>query len=408
MIEATALDQKELFIGSLTDAEARPSLSALNALKELPLPTTRQELWKYTRTARLLSQPWQRASGKTAPVFEVPCGAKEIIRISNGKWESNESLCENSSILVERMDRVEGADYLSLFEAVNEAFPTDIIRITVKKGVCINDPIAIVYQQDENLCGALPVVVVEAQESSITTINEYHVSSLATATLQLRSLNVSVKEKANLTINKIHLLGDETFALQTERVSVASQSSFAINTITISGRWLRNDLRIDLEGEHAYAQLNGLFMPREKQFCDHHTLVRHLAPNCDSSELYKAVLNDQGIGVFNGKVYVQQHAQKTNAYQNNANILLSDDAQMNTKPELEIYADDVKCSHGTTTGQMDEAALFYLRSRGLSEDSARRLLIGAFAGEVIQKISHEQTRNHIVEELTKHGLLFHV
>jgi Fe-S cluster assembly protein SufD len=133
---------------------------------------------------------------------------------------------------------------------------------------------------------------------------------------------------------------------------------------------------------------------------DNHTVVDHTVPHCMSNELYKGVIGGKATAVFNGKIFVRPDAQKTNAYQTNKNILLSDDATVNTKPQLEIYADDVKCSHGTSTGQMDEQALFYLRARGVGEASARRMLVHAFAEEVVNKVEHEELRSYIEERIT--------
>jgi Fe-S cluster assembly protein SufD len=215
-----------------------------------------------------------------------------------------------------------------------------------------------------------------------------------------------VEENAHVHWDKIQLESDANFLMNEDNVHIASNGNFTINTLTIDGGWVRNALNITLDGQNIEANLNGFYMPRRKQFVDNHTRVDHRKPHCNSNELYKGVLNDQSTGVFNGKVYVQIDAQKTNAFQSCANILLSDDATMNTKPELEIYADDVKCSHGTTTGQLDEEALFYLKSRGLGEANARRLLTSAFIGDVISKITHDAVREYVIDQLTQRELLF--
>jgi Fe-S cluster assembly protein SufD len=172
-------------------------------------------------------------------------------------------------------------------------------------------------------------------------------------------------------------------------------SYFDTNTITIGSAWLRNNLNIKLNGLHCETHLNGLQILSGQQHVDNHTLVDHQMPHCNSNQLYKGILKDKGTGVFNGKIFVRRDAQKTNAYQSSKNMLMSDDAAMNTKPQLEIYADDVKCSHGSSTGQIDKNALFYLRSRALSEDKARTLLLHAFAIEVIQKINIPSYRSYI-------------
>jgi len=153
-----------------------------------------------------------------------------------------------------------------------------------------------------------------------------------------------------------------------------------------------------VDGENCETNLYGAYMPHNKEHVDNHTIVDHLRPHCESNELYKGVIYDKASGVFNGKVFVRQAAQQTNAFQQNANILMTDDATMNSKPELEIYADDVKCSHGSTTGQFDEEALFYLMQRGISEDQARRMLVKAFISEVIEKITIPELRMFLENE----------
>jgi Fe-S cluster assembly protein SufD len=164
-------------------------------------------------------------------------------------------------------------------------------------------------------------------------------------------------------------------------------------TVTVSGHTVRNNLTCMLAGEQAHAGLNGLYLCNTGTHIDNHTEVRHLVPNCTSDELYKGVADGKGQAVFNGKIYVAQDAQKTNAFQSNRNILLSDDAGVYTKPQLEIYADDVRCTHGATIGQLPEDAIFYMQARGIGEDDARVLLLGAFANEVADRIPNAIIRD---------------
>ena len=170
------------------------------------------------------------------------------------------------------------------------------------------------------------------------------------------------------------------------QVSQLRNSHFYATSISVNGGFIRNNLKIGINGEHCESNLFGLYIPTGRQLVDNHTTVDHAQPNSYSNELYKGILNDRSTGVFNGKIFVRQDAQKTNAFQSNRNIILSNEASMNTKPQLEIFADDVKCSHGTTTGQLNEDALFYLRSRGIPADRAKTLLMVAFAGDVISKV----------------------
>jgi Fe-S cluster assembly protein SufD len=172
-----------------------------------------------------------------------------------------------------------------------------------------------------------------------------------------------------------------------------------LTTLSLGGGLIRNNLNIRLGDVNGTAYLNGLTVARFNQLVDHHTVVDHAMPHCYSNELYKNIIDDSAQGVFNGKIFVRKDAQKTNAFQSNKNLLLSDEASMNAKPQLEIFADDVKCSHGATTGQLDDEALFYLRARGIGEDAARALLNHAFAADVIEGIAHEGIKVKMLDVL---------
>jgi Fe-S cluster assembly protein SufD len=197
---------------------------------------------------------------------------------------------------------------------------------------------------------------------------------------------VYVAEEANVHYYKVQNETDQSYNIGTTAVYQEGRSVFTANTVTANGGFVRNNLNIKIDGEYAEANMFGLYIPNGKQHVDNHTGVDHAKPNSNSNELYKGILKDKSTGVFNGKIYVRQDAQKTNAFQSCKNVLISNDATMNTKPQLEIWADDVKCSHGTTTGQLNDDALFYMQARGISKDSARALLMLAFAQEVIDKM----------------------
>jgi Fe-S cluster assembly protein SufD len=206
---------------------------------------------------------------------------------------------------------------------------------------------------------------------------------------------IVVQENANLEHTKIQNEGSQAFNIGTTQVYQARDSKFFSVTISLNGAIIRNDLNIVLDDQNCEANLYGLYMPTGKTHIDNHSLVDHAKPHSYSNELYKGILDGKSTGVFNGKIFVRQDAQKTNAFQSNRNILLSKDASMNTKPQLEIFADDVKCSHGATTGQLDEDMLFYLRARGIGLDKARALLMYAFAGDVINQVKIEAVRHYI-------------
>jgi Fe-S cluster assembly protein SufD len=209
----------------------------------------------------------------------------------------------------------------------------------------------------------------------------------------------NVAANAELTLEKFEEVGDEGYLICTERIDQARDSRFHIRTLTNSGTLVRNTLHIVVNGEGCETNLYGTYSPRGKEHVDNATVVDHRVPNCVSNELYKGIIWDQATGVFNGKVFVREDAQHTNAFQQNNNILMSEHATMNSKPELEIYADDVQCSHGSTTGQFDEEAVFYLKARGIRDTNARKMLIEAFRGEVIDAIADEGFKAFVVGRL---------
>jgi len=206
---------------------------------------------------------------------------------------------------------------------------------------------------------------------------------------------VVLNKDAHLDYYKIQNDSDKSYHVGTTQIYHVKKSYSSSTTITLSGAIVRNNLNIELGDEYCEAYLNGLYLEQGNMHVDNHTLVDHAKPNCYTNELYKGVLDDKSSGVFNGKIYVKLDAQKTNAFQSNKNILLSPNASMNTKPQLEILADDVKCSHGCTIGQMDDNALFFLRSRGIGESNAKALLTYAFASDVIDKVKLEPLRIHL-------------
>ena len=210
-----------------------------------------------------------------------------------------------------------------------------------------------------------------------------------------------VAEEANVHYYKIQNESDKSYHIGTTSVIQESKSVFTANTVTANGGFVRNNLNIKIDGEYAEANMFGLYIPNGKQHVDNHTVVDHAKPNSNSNELYKGILKDRSTGVFNGKIFVRQDAQKTNAFQSCKNVLLSEDASMNTKPQLEIWADDVKCSHGTTTGQLNEDALFYMQARGIAKDTARALLTLAFAQDVIDKFEIVAIKEYLQELISE-------
>lgn len=288
----------------------------------------------------------------------------------------------------------ETTDTLAL---INKLSQSNGLFIYVKKGKTISKPVSIININT----GAKNVLInqrnlIVAEENSQLDIVEQFISissdveifnNTLTEVFVGASANVSIEQLQNR--NNKHSDLNNTFIIQ-EKNSVLNTGSYTFN-----GAYTRNNLTVNLDGEYIESHLNGLQFGTGNQLIDNHTNIIHAKPNCNSNELYKAVLKDESTVVFNGKIFVKQDAQKTNAYQSSKNILLSDNATVYTKPQLEIFADDVKCSHGTTTGQMDETALFYLQARGIGREMAKVLLTQAFADDVLDKIKNEDLKNYI-------------
>jgi Fe-S cluster assembly protein SufD len=220
-------------------------------------------------------------------------------------------------------------------------------------------------------------------------------------------MEVVVEKDANLEYYKIQNDVPQSSQVSTTLLRQVGKSYVHTVTISLDGNIVRNNLNIALEAEYAEANLHGLYFLKGKSHIDNHTVVDHVKPNCQSNELYKGIIADDGTAVFNGKIFVQPDAQKTNAFQSNKNILMSESASVNTKPQLEIFADDVKCSHGCTVGRLDEEGMFYLQSRGISEKIARSLLVHAFAVDILEHIKPEPLRNYI-DQLISERLEFDI
>ena len=220
-------------------------------------------------------------------------------------------------------------------------------------------------------------------------------------TLKNQVDEIILGENAQGSLYKIQDDCETSYAVGETKVYQPNNSRFSAITITLNGAVIRNNLNIDVDGEGCEANMYGLYLTKGKTHVDNQTEVDHIKPNSYSNELYKGIMDENSKGVFNGKIYVRREAQKTNAFQSNNNVLLSDTATVNTKPQLEIWADDVKCSHGCTIGQLDEEAVFYLRSRGIEEDSARAMILRAFAREVLEKIEYQGLKEYVENEITK-------
>lgn len=407
METTTISPAKEKWMSAVNVSKAEAAV----ALEQFDFPTTRDEDWKYTRVARISNETWVKSdaveSCDVQPYLIPGLDAYTVVFV-NGRFNAAQSVlpAEQGIHVSHEASLAKHRDtYNHFFQAYADAICTDVVNVLVEKNARISKPVHFIHVVTNGQVLSQPSINLIAMQGAEVKCIESFVGTESAKSFTNRTIDIEVQENASVMWDKIQLENDAQFLMNEENVRIADNGRFTINTLTIDGGWVRNALNISLDGQNIESNLNGFYMPRRKQFVDNHTKVDHRHPHCNSNELYKGVLNDQSTGVFNGKVYVHIDAQKTNAFQSCANILLSDDAQMNTKPELEIYADDVKCSHGTTTGQLDEEALFYLKSRGLGEANARRLLTSAFIGDVISKIENDIVREYVTQQLVQRELL---
>ena len=271
------------------------------------------------------------------------------------------------------------------FNNLNASFLTEKVVLKIKPNSSINEPINFVNIISDDNCISNTQFNIDVFENSKLHIRQYFLGSSNSKEGFINHRNeVTMKINSSLTIDKFQDL-NQNFNFCNEFIDQNQDSKFIMNTFSSSGIILRNDVFNNVNGKNCHSELNGVFAPLEKQHFDNHTTINHFVADCKSFENYKGVIKESGVGVFNGKVIVHEDAQKIEAFQKNNNILLDDESKIYSKPELEIYADDVRCSHGSTTGRFDEEALFYLRSRGISVKKSLELMTLGFINEVIEK-----------------------
>lgn len=276
---------------------------------------------------------------------------------------------------------------------MNLAF-ANVVLVTIPKETSVSEPIEFNFSAEENSAN-FPHIIVVAEPGSKATIIENYESSAANFTNT--AIQVFVAENANLTHYRVQKESAEAFHIGTTEVTLKRGSVYNSTNINLGARLSRHDIHLKFTEEGGEAFVDGLYMLGGEQHHDTHSEIDHALPNCVSHQTYKGVLNDKSRGVFNGKVFVRENASGTDAQQSNKNLLLSNDARVDTKPQLEIFNDDVKCSHGATVGQLEDEELFYLLSRGLNESLAKNLLTYGFAEEIVNKIEIETIKKELDE-----------
>ncbi|MEM7036600.1 MAG: Fe-S cluster assembly protein SufD [Bacteroidota bacterium] len=396
-------------------------------------PSTRHEEWKYTSVRNLLNREYafpMKDGGEvgyivTSDLQDWLQGDSGVechrIVVVNGRFDAAQSRILDDVIEVKSLSEAFHSDSEALkgrygtvanisdspFVALNTALARDGVFLSIPKGKTAKYPVHIAYFTDATSAHRNPQVRVfmHAGENSECHVVEQWYHDGEHHGFVNHVAEIVVEKAARFHLNSIQTEAGAHSLINFTQVEQAENSHFHSVMVSTAGELIRNNVHARHTGEYCETHLGGLYMLDEKQHVDNHTLVDHAVPNCYSNELYKGVLDGNSTAVFNGKVMVRKHAQKTNAFQSNKTILLSKGATINTKPQLEIFADDVKCSHGATTGQLDETALFYMRSRGIGEQRARALLTYAFAAEVLGKVKIEGLRDWLDGQIRSR--LFH-
>lgn len=393
--------------------------AALENFQRLGLPGIKHEEYKYTPITRELEKNFSFQHVASAPLVKdvkeylIPDVDANILVFLNGAYNPELSVIRSptSQLSIQSLEEVLTEKNAVATEHFNQHinFKADAFAawntadwkaglfIRVPDKVVVERPLIIHYINDASSGEVIAInrnLVVIGKSSEVTIAEKFNSSGPNNHFTNLVN-EIVVGENTRLDFYSLH--NDKGNRYQFSHTEIYQKNSSRVNTYTfnLQGRLLRTNLNLIIDGEGIESHMYGLYLLTGNTLADNHTVVDHKRPHSHTNEMYKGVMDENSKGVFNGKIFVRPQAQKTNAFQANRNILLSDKATVNTKPQLEIWADDVKCSHGCTTGQLDEEALFYLRTRGIHKDAARAMMLSAFAGEITEKIPNEGIRNYI-------------
>ena len=402
--------------------------AALARLLANGLPTQRAEAYKYTPINQAFTDDLvMEEFAKGLPHNKLPFMRNPLVQqlkgnvlcTYNGRFEPQISTIlspiyememlstysgerMNSRTLERWMGQVQGED--NALADLNLAFSNHGLQVRVFEGKQVELPLVIYHLAESALHRPLvqPRVLIVLGAGAKLNVTEVFQSTGELGSVINSVMEVVLEEGAELEVTKVQAVAETDTLVDHTFCQQAARSRSRFNMLSMRGKTVRNNLTISLNDKEAHADLFGLYHPRNGAHIDNQTFVRHMAPNCTSEELYKGIVEGKSTAVFNGKIYVAEDAQKTNAFQSNRNILLDAESTVNTKPQLEIFADDVRCTHGATIGQLSEDALFYLRARGIGERDAKMLLLEAFAGEVLDKITLANVRA-LAESLMENG-----
>ena len=396
---------------------------AFERLREQDFPTPKQEDWKYTSVKELVKatlRPQSPVNIKAEHVkpFLIPDLTAIQLVFVNGFFQEklsnlgtelpegltiaslNEAKKEHLGLVEAHLDFLSSKENL-FFSNVNTAYAQDGGFIHIAKNKEIAVPIHLLFLTQGDDVSSQPRTLIVADKNAKAKVITSYQTIDSECSLTNAVTEVFVADGANVELTKIQNEHDQAINISFERAKVGKNGTFTLHTVPVNGKLIRNNVKLELAGQGGTGNLYGAICIDKNTHVDNQTFVDHAVANCESNELYKSVIGDEATSIFNGKILVRKDAQKTNAFQSNANILMSDKAKANAKPQLEIYADDVKCSHGCTIGQFDEEALFYLRARGIRAEKAKQVLLEAFVGEVTEFQSNEAVRsyvNHLIHQ----------
>jgi len=398
--------------------------NAMERFVELGFPSVKEEEWKYTNVAAIARSNFEPALSPEAKpkselqletVGSVPeARASQLVFVDGAlrtdlsalsalpeqvvALDLDQALADERYSEIARKHLARHADYVvNGFTALNTAFMNQGALIYIPRGVTVEAPIHLLFVAQSEDKANFPRVLIFAEENSSATIVENYQGAEDARYLTSPVVEVVLAEGARLEHYKVQRESVEAFHVATTAVGLGRNSSYDTTTITFGAKLSRHDIVVTMDHEGAECWVDGLYLVTGDQHADTHSVIDHRQPNCTSHQLYKGILDGKSRAVFNGKVFVRHNAQKTDAMQTNKNLLLSNDARVDTKPQLEILADDVKCAHGAAVGQIDEDELFYLETRGIHPDLARNLLTYGFAEEVIAKIKLDSIRQQLDE-----------
>ena len=406
---STIIDKRNLlqeFQEAFIQRENRKSHAqqqAMDFLLTKGLPGAKSEEYKFAPVTRYLEKHIEPHVLQVTQTHEagdfrslISDLKSNVLAFVNGQYSEEQSVMLDEDLHIRLTTAEDAMPDNDSFDLLNRAFNENIVEVTVGSNKSISHPLAVVYYVNSaQFVFANPRWRCTIGTNSSLTLLEYIQNQESNLFFHNKQSFVEIGENASLEYIVIQNGSTKEIQVNNGIVRLASSARASCFTLTFGGKLVRNNFTLIVDGQGADAHLYGLYLLSKNTLADNHTVVDHRSPNSYSNELYKGVMDENSKGVFNGKIYVRPLAQKTNAFQSNRNILLGESATINTKPQLEIWADDVKCSHGCTTGQLDEEALFYLRSRGISKDVAKGMILYAFAMETLVPMKNELIRNFI-------------